>query len=182
MHTFLPAYDAGSYDKAIREAQELYATKVAGLSKKSKFSFKNRKKVDKEPSSASEKAALTEEAPITVEEKVVKDSYNDATFTNICDDVKVLKADMTAMHLSNIHRSILVIPPIDGSILLDGCSDTLILCACRQLRLHHATNVHIWCRTQSGPIIEDCDRMYFADLTATSCFKWPIWEPVKVHF
>ncbi|KAF9360930.1 hypothetical protein BGX34_007408 [Mortierella sp. NVP85] len=67
-----------------------------------------------------------------------------------------------AIHIKNLKRCTLVIPPVSGSILLHDCEGCTLIGACHQSRMHTSTNMDIYLHVTSEPIIEDCTDMRFA--------------------
>lgn len=53
---------------------------------------------------------------------------------------------------------------INGPLHLTGLTNVVLVVACRQLRMHEATNVDVYILCPSRPIIEDCKNIRFAPL------------------
>ncbi|GJJ14515.1 hypothetical protein Clacol_008779 [Clathrus columnatus] len=68
---------------------------------------------------------------------------------------------ITALHGRDLNRTILVIPPIDGSVLLHNIHNSIIILACRQFRIHDSTNTTILLDVFSNPIIERSNNLRF---------------------
>ncbi|KAF8936013.1 tubulin binding cofactor C-domain-containing protein [Dissophora ornata] len=88
----------------------------------------------------------------------------DVALTNLTDCTISLMHDIPlgAIHIKNLKRCILVIPPVSGSILLHDCEGCVLIGACHQSRMHTSTNMDIYLHVTSEPIIEDCTDMRFA--------------------
>ncbi|KAF8525554.1 tubulin binding cofactor C-domain-containing protein [Hysterangium stoloniferum] len=68
---------------------------------------------------------------------------------------------ITALHAKELNRVVLVIPPMEGSVLLHNVHNSVIIVGCRQFRIHDATNTNIFLYTQSSPTIERCNQLKF---------------------
>ncbi|KAF9277679.1 hypothetical protein BGZ68_009076 [Mortierella alpina] len=88
----------------------------------------------------------------------------DVALTNLTECTINLVHDIPlgAIHIKNLRRCTLVIPPVSGSILLHDCEDCTIIGACHQSRMHDSKNLTIYLHVTSEPIIEDCTHMRFA--------------------
>ncbi|KAI9183588.1 hypothetical protein H9P43_004506 [Blastocladiella emersonii ATCC 22665] len=88
---------------------------------------------------------------------------------------------LRAAHISSITNSAVIIAAtIDGSVLVDGLRDSvLVLAGCRQLRVHHAHNVVIAVRAVADPIIEDCDGVVVVPFAETP--KVPGIQVIAAH-
>ncbi|KAF9136247.1 hypothetical protein BGW39_003692 [Mortierella sp. 14UC] len=98
-------------------------------------------------------------APIAAVEKP-----KDVALTNLTDCTinLVHTLPLGAIHIKNLKRCVLVIPPVSGSILLHDCEGCTLIGACHQSRMHTSTNMDIYLHVTSEPIIEDCTDMRFA--------------------
>ncbi|XP_009705749.1 PREDICTED: tubulin-specific chaperone C, partial [Cariama cristata] len=52
--------------------------------------------------------------------------------------------------------------PVSTSVLVDGCSDCLLVLACQQLRTHRTRNSRFYVQVTSRAVIEDCAKVSFA--------------------
>ncbi|KAF9993817.1 hypothetical protein BGZ80_010367 [Entomortierella chlamydospora] len=88
----------------------------------------------------------------------------DVALTNLTDCTINLVHDIPlgAIHIKNLKRCTLVIPPVSGSILLHDCEGCTLIGACHQSRMHTSRNMDIYLHVTSEPIIEDCTDMRFA--------------------
>ncbi|KAG0294236.1 hypothetical protein BGZ96_001539 [Linnemannia gamsii] len=88
----------------------------------------------------------------------------DVALTNLTDCTinLVHTLPLGAIHIKNLKRCVLVIPPVSGSILLHDCEGCTLIGACHQSRMHTSTNMDIYLHVTSEPIIEDCTDMRFA--------------------
>ncbi|KAG0370094.1 hypothetical protein BGZ54_007722 [Gamsiella multidivaricata] len=88
----------------------------------------------------------------------------DVALTNLteCTINLVHNIPLGAIHIRNLKRCTLVIPPVSGSILLHDCEGCTLIGACHQSRMHTSSNMDIYLHVTSEPIIEDCTDMRFA--------------------
>ncbi|KAF9914776.1 hypothetical protein BX616_007574 [Lobosporangium transversale] len=88
----------------------------------------------------------------------------DVALTNLTDCTVNLvhNIPLGAIHIKNLKRCVLVIPPVSGSILLHDCEGCTLIGACHQSRMHTSKNMDIYLHVTSEPIIEDCNDMRFA--------------------
>ncbi|KAI8357694.1 tubulin binding cofactor C-domain-containing protein [Mortierella sp. GBAus27b] len=95
----------------------------------------------------------------------LQEEPKDVALTNLVDCTINLvhpAIPLGAIHIKNLKRCILVIPPVSGSILLHDCEGCTLIGACHQSRMHTSTNMDIYLHVTSEPIIEDCTDMRFA--------------------
>ncbi|KAG9319825.1 hypothetical protein KVV02_007227 [Mortierella alpina] len=88
----------------------------------------------------------------------------DVALTNLTDCTVNLvhNIPLGAIHIKNLKRCTLVIPPVSGSILLHDCEGCTLVGACHQSRMHTSKDMDIYLHVTSEPIIEDCTEMRFA--------------------
>jgi len=68
--------------------------------------------------------------------------------------------------LRNIKQSLVLCGHVDGAIHLTDISNSIIVVASRQFRMHESRDCDIYLLTSSRPIIEDCHNIRFAPLPA----------------
>lgn len=73
-------------------------------------------------------------------------------------------APFPGLALKNIHNSLIVAGRVDGPVHITGITNSILVVAARQVRIHECSNVDIYLRCSSHPIIEDCSGMRFAPL------------------
>jgi len=71
-----------------------------------------------------------------------------------------------ALYLRDISHSLIICGQVAGAIHITDVSDSVIVTACRQFRMHASKNVHVYLHSASRPIFEDCDGLSFAPLPA----------------
>ncbi|KAI3651653.1 hypothetical protein MP228_002956 [Amoeboaphelidium protococcarum] len=68
-----------------------------------------------------------------------------------------------SLRISNVKSCLVIAPPVDGPVFVDGVSESLIICHCRQLRVHNSSGVKFIGFSSSSPVIENCTRLTFAN-------------------
>uniref|UniRef100_A0A8H7NIV2 C-CAP/cofactor C-like domain-containing protein n=1 Tax=Bionectria ochroleuca TaxID=29856 RepID=A0A8H7NIV2_BIOOC len=68
--------------------------------------------------------------------------------------------------LNNIKTSLVVAGRVNGPVHITGVTDSILVVAAGQVRIHECKNVDIYLHCGSHPIIEDCSGMRFAPLPA----------------
>ncbi|GJJ75519.1 tubulin-specific chaperone C [Entomortierella parvispora] len=105
------------------------------------------------------------EQPRADESSAMGHRARDVALTNLTDcTINLVHSGIPlgAIHVRNLKRCTLVIPPVSGSILLHDCEDCTLIGACHQSRMHTSSNMDIYLHVTSEPIIEDCTKMRFA--------------------
>ncbi|KAL8935203.1 MAG: hypothetical protein Q9211_004822 [Gyalolechia sp. 1 TL-2023] len=64
--------------------------------------------------------------------------------------------------INNIQTSVLMSGPINGATFVTGMTASVLVVACRQLRMHRCRDCVVYLRCSSRPIIEDCSSIRFA--------------------
>lgn len=91
-------------------------------------------------------------------------------------DIKNCVIDMSApsssspfagLTLKNISHSLVICGHVSGAIHLTNVSDSVIVVASRQFRMHDSSNCDTYLLTTSRPIIEDCSKVRFAPFPET---------------
>jgi hypothetical protein len=66
--------------------------------------------------------------------------------------------------LKNIKESLIICGHVNGAAHLTNVTNSIIVVASRQFRMHESRNCDVYLMTSSRPIIEDCSRIRFAPL------------------
>ncbi|GKT82562.1 tubulin binding cofactor c [Colletotrichum tofieldiae] len=108
---------------------------------------------------------------------ILPSSASRATSSGRLTDLKGCVVDMSlalsgntsfaSLALKNIEKSLIVAGNVTGPAHITGVSDSIIVVAARQVRIHECKNVDIYLHCSSHPIIEDCSNMRFAPLPAS---------------
>jgi hypothetical protein len=75
----------------------------------------------------------------------------------------VIRVVLDALRLKGLQRCHVYVGPVRGSVYVDRCSGCTFAVPCRQLRIHDTTGTDFYVRTASGPIIEGCHAVRFAE-------------------
>ncbi|KAI5207325.1 hypothetical protein AUEXF2481DRAFT_32503 [Aureobasidium subglaciale EXF-2481] len=90
------------------------------------------------------------------------------TVTNVRDSVIDMSIASTSafatLTLKNIKKSLIVCGHVDGAIHITNVSNTVLVVATRQFRMHESKNIKVYMLCKSRPIIEDCEGIEFAEL------------------
>ena len=115
--------------------------------------------------------------------------------------------NILAVHIRNIVDSILLLPAVKGSILLQGLKRCVVVASCHQVRLHHqypvrlnnrsfqfrmhnSTNIDVYLSISSNPTIEQCSNIRFAEypktfqtehISAVCIRSYPSMYPCKIN-
>ncbi|KAJ3768321.1 tubulin binding cofactor C-domain-containing protein [Lentinula raphanica] len=69
--------------------------------------------------------------------------------------------EISALHVRNVKSSILLLPILEGSIILHDLTNCLVVVGCHQFRMHSSKNIDVYLSIQSNPIIEHCNGIRF---------------------
>ncbi|KAF8208225.1 TBCC-domain-containing protein [Mycena galopus ATCC 62051] len=73
---------------------------------------------------------------------------------------------ISALHIRNLTDTILLLPIIQGSVLLHDLRRCLVVVGCHQFRMHTSKDVDVYLSIPSTPIIEHCSQIRFASYPA----------------
>ncbi|KAH6873099.1 tubulin folding cofactor C [Alternaria rosae] len=73
-------------------------------------------------------------------------------------------APFAALYLRSISSSLIITGQVAGAIHITDVSNSTIVTACRQFRMHGSKNVDVYLHSASRPIFEDCEGLRFAPL------------------
>lgn len=104
---------------------------------------------------------------------IVPESASRATAAGSLNDLSDCIVDLTlptrsrafpGLALRDIKKCVIVAGRVAGPVHITGVSDSVIVLASHQARIHECRNVDIYLHCTSHPIIEDCSGMRFAPL------------------
>ncbi|KAJ3921240.1 tubulin binding cofactor C-domain-containing protein [Lentinula edodes] len=75
--------------------------------------------------------------------------------------------EISALHIRNVKNSILLLPALDGSVILHDLINCIVVVKCHQFRMHSSKGIDVYLSIQSNPIIEHCHSIQFAPYPAT---------------
>ena len=73
-------------------------------------------------------------------------------------------APFAALYLRSITSSLIITGQVAGAIHITDVSNSVIVTACRQFRMHGSKHVDVYLHSTSRPIFEDCEGLRFAPL------------------
>uniref|UniRef100_A0A915ANT5 C-CAP/cofactor C-like domain-containing protein n=1 Tax=Parascaris univalens TaxID=6257 RepID=A0A915ANT5_PARUN len=68
----------------------------------------------------------------------------------------------SAVHLKDVHDTVLVFAPVSSSILIRECSNVTMVAAAQQIRIHSSHELKLHVAVRAAVIIEDCDGIQVA--------------------
>ncbi|KNZ81114.1 Tubulin-specific chaperone C [Termitomyces sp. J132] len=68
---------------------------------------------------------------------------------------------ISALHIQNLADTVLLLPPIEGSVLIHDLTRCTIVVGCHQYRMHTSKNVDVYLAVTSDPVIEHCSGVRF---------------------
>ncbi|KAF8639189.1 hypothetical protein AX17_001675 [Amanita inopinata Kibby_2008] len=81
--------------------------------------------------------------------------------TSLANSSENTSLQLSAVHVENLKDSVLILPVINGSILLHDLTRCVVVAGCHQFRMHSSMNVHVYLSITSNPIIEHCSGIRF---------------------
>ncbi|THH16603.1 hypothetical protein EW146_g4055 [Bondarzewia mesenterica] len=85
---------------------------------------------------------------------------------DVSKETRASRVTLTALHIRGVQHTILLLPSIQGSVLLHDIARCIIVVGCHQFRMHTSNNVDVYLSIPSNPIIEHCSRIGFASYPA----------------
>lgn len=76
-------------------------------------------------------------------------------------------APFATLYLRHIQDSLILCGQVAGAVHVTDVSNSVIVTACRQFRMHGSRHVDVYLHSASRPIIEDCEALRFAPLPAS---------------
>ncbi|NXG29483.1 TBCC protein, partial [Dromaius novaehollandiae] len=73
-----------------------------------------------------------------------------------------LRGNANTLRVRDCRGCTVLCGPVSTSVLVDGCSDCLLVLACQQLRTHRTRNSQFYVQVTSRAVIEDCTKVSFA--------------------
>ncbi|KAJ7507210.1 tubulin binding cofactor C-domain-containing protein [Mycena galericulata] len=180
----LPSYDQRQYELQLKDLEK----SIEGLRKlipKSKFAFKRKAPVQpvQVPPSPVPKVVALHPLPLSSQSfrYLSKASFpaasqaSDLTISDLDNCIVNLLPDnegkssleVSALHIRNLTSTILLLPVIQGSVILHDLSRCIIVVGCHQFRMHTSSSVDVYLSIPSTPIIEHCSQIRFTSYPAT---------------
>ncbi|KAF8579077.1 hypothetical protein K439DRAFT_1638313 [Ramaria rubella] len=106
-------------------------------------------------SEATTPASLPRSSDITLTDlrECLVNLFPPRTSANVVDKIEPALT-ITALHAKQLQRVVLLIPPIEGSVLVHDVHNSIVVVGCHQFRMHDSTNTTVLLHVLSNPIIE----------------------------
>ncbi|CAH0406822.1 unnamed protein product [Chilo suppressalis] len=95
----------------------------------------------------------------------------DVALRNLKNCTIALKGVMGTLHMNNLDNCIILCGPVTSSVFVEKCTNSKIVTACQQLRMHTSSKCDIYLHVTSKGIVEDCSEirtapynLYYDDL------------------
>lgn len=109
--------------------------------------------------------------------KPLRISSIDRCITDLCDVPKLtglftsaegveasrMDTPVHALYVNDLRQSVIIAPPIAGSVHVTGAKDSLIVVNCHQLRMHDSERCTVLLHSGTNPIIEHCTDISFGE-------------------
>ena len=105
---------------------------------------------------------------------ILPSSASHATASGTLSNLRNCVVDMTlatatgqpfaALYLKNIHDSLIICGHVNGAAHITNVTNSVVVIASRQFRMHESRNCNIYLHCGSHPIIEDCSELSFTPL------------------
>ncbi|XP_065256701.1 tubulin-specific chaperone C [Emys orbicularis] len=89
----------------------------------------------------------------------------DVLLADLSDCRVLLRGNPNTLRVRDCRGCTVFCGPVSTSVLVDGCSDCLLVLACQQLRTHRTRDTRIYVQVTSRAIVEDCSGVRFAPYT-----------------
>ncbi|XP_053880451.1 tubulin-specific chaperone C [Malaclemys terrapin pileata] len=89
----------------------------------------------------------------------------DVLLVDLSDCRVLLRGNPNTLRVRDCRGCTVLCGPVSTSVLVDGCSDCLLVLACQQLRTHRTRDTRIYVQVTSRAIVEDCRGVRFAPYT-----------------
>ncbi|NWU98960.1 TBCC protein, partial [Upupa epops] len=188
---FLPSYEVRQGQEAVSRLQADLAARRQQLQPKKKFAFRSLKK-EAVPSSDSRSAespcpaasespagpGLAEGEPTgpplcgfsgsegkELELGPAELLQRDVELSELRGCRLWLRGNANTLRVRDCHGCTVLCGPVSTSVLVDGCSDCVLVLACQQLRTHRTRGSRFYVHVTSRAVIEDCREVFFAPYT-----------------
>ncbi|XP_050807878.1 LOW QUALITY PROTEIN: tubulin-specific chaperone C [Gopherus flavomarginatus] len=89
----------------------------------------------------------------------------DVLLADLSDCRVLLRGNPNTLRVRDCRGCTVLCGPVSTSVLVDGCSDCLLVLACQQLRTHRTRDSRIYLQVTSRAMVEDCSGVRFAPYT-----------------
>ncbi|XP_030414227.1 tubulin-specific chaperone C [Gopherus evgoodei] len=185
---FLAPYEVRQAQEALSRLQGALTAKRQQLQPKKRFAFRaRRKEAESAPPPAPAGQPLAESAPPpllaegegsgpplcgfsraeaqTLELGPSELLQRDVLLADLSDCRVLLRGNPNTLRVRDCRGCTVLCGPVSTSVLVDGCSDCLLVLACQQLRTHRTRDTGIYLQVTSRAMVEDCSDVRFAPYT-----------------
>ncbi|KAF9450024.1 hypothetical protein P691DRAFT_811265 [Macrolepiota fuliginosa MF-IS2] len=187
----LPTYDQKLYETQVNTLEKSLNDLRTSTTPKPKFSFKRKApntplstppaqsamstsvQTTSSPSSSNSFISAHTYTYLTIDSLTGPPPTSDLTVSdldhcvlNLLPTVGQSQLDISSIHIRGITDSLLLLPMINGSVLIHDLSRCVIVIGCHQFRMHTSTKVDAFLSLSSNPVIEDCHDVRFAPYPA----------------
>ena len=179
---FLPKYDIWTSQKILDTFKKDLIAKRDVVAPRKVFSFKSKKSgtkaKTKEPvidtSKASNLAKYYEEEVGLRDIKnrndlIIEFNDRDISLVNLENCNVKITGTPASVHMINIRNCQIVCGPVNTSVMVEDCKDSVLAMTCQQMRIHSTFETTIYIHVGAKAIIEDSKQLYFAPFTPEQC-------------
>ncbi|KAH8829117.1 tubulin binding cofactor C-domain-containing protein [Flagelloscypha sp. PMI_526] len=152
----LPAYEVRQKTLQVKQLEQTLANLQQPTTK---FSFKRSASKPTVPIPQSAASPTSVSPSIQIQSNKLITSVGES-LSSLSDCIVSLPS-LSALYVSKIQQSILVLPDVKGSLILHDLNNCILLVHCHQFRIHTSSNVTIYISCPSPPIIESCSSLRF---------------------
>lgn len=190
-HTsFLPTYEVRKAQEHLGKIDRLAQEKRDKIVPKKKFGFKSKQnltslesKIESEAvtAAATSKLKPTVDLDINVESTCCLRGLRDQTVVKLEEEINgkdvaiidvknttiCLQGSPSVLHIDSIDSCTILCGPVVGSTFINKCTNSKLVLACHQLRIHETNNTQFYIHVGSRAIIENTRDVAFAPFTWT---------------
>ncbi|KAJ3786061.1 tubulin binding cofactor C-domain-containing protein [Lentinula aff. detonsa] len=180
----IPKFDQRNCENQLKEIEQSLERLRKASSPASKFAFKRKAREATQPpsnvSTASVTGSVAPKSSLTLSSYTMKlvtprDLPDPETIApELRSELSIIDLDscilnlldtkqyeISALHVRDVKNSILLLPVLEGSIILHDLANCVVVVSCHQFRMHSSQNIDVYLSIQSNPIIEHCSGIRF---------------------
>ncbi|KAJ3722705.1 tubulin binding cofactor C-domain-containing protein [Lentinula guzmanii] len=181
----IPKFDQRNCENQLKEIEQSLERLRKASSPASKFAFKRKAREATQPpsnvSTASVTGSVAPKSSLTLSSYTMKlvtprDLPDPETIApELRSELSIIHLDscilnllntkqyeISALHVRDVKNSILLLPVLEGSIILHDLANCVVVVSChQQFRMHSSQNIDVYLSIQSNPIIEHCSGIRF---------------------
>ncbi|KAJ3999723.1 tubulin binding cofactor C-domain-containing protein [Lentinula boryana] len=180
----IPKFDQRNCESQLKEIEQSLERLRKASSPASKFAFKRKAREATQPpsnvSTASATGSVAPKSSLTLSsytmklvtprdlpdpETIAPELRSELSIIDldscILNLLNVKQYEISALHVRDVKNSILLLPVLEGSIILHDLTNCVVVVSCHQFRMHSSQNIDVYLSIQSNPIIEHCSGIRF---------------------